>query len=93
MGSATRAMGIATILGMDTVITHMDTTGPIGTTAITTDARTTTGTATTATIGIIIATTDTSRCNNIDASELARTRFRASSFFVEHIIVMGHLDL
>ena len=52
-------MGIATILGMDTVITHMDTIGPIGTTAITTDARTTTGTATTATIGIIIATTDT----------------------------------
>ena len=28
-----------------------------------------------------------SRCNNIDASELARTRFRASSFFVEHVIV------
>ena len=53
-------MGIA-IIRMDTVmvITHMDTTDPIGTTAITTGARTTTGTATTATIGIIIATTDT----------------------------------
>jgi hypothetical protein len=54
-------MGIATILRMDTamVITHMDTIGPIGITVIITGARTTTGTATTATIGIIIATTDT----------------------------------
>ena len=53
-------MGIATILRMDTamVITHMDTIGPIGT-AITMGARTTMGTATTANIGIIIATTDT----------------------------------
>ena len=52
-------MGIVTILRMDTVIIHMDTIGLIGTTAITTGARTTMGTATTATIGIIIATTDT----------------------------------
>jgi hypothetical protein len=54
-------MDIATILRMDTVIPHMDTIGPIGTTAITTTtgARTTMGTATTANIGIIIATTDT----------------------------------
>jgi hypothetical protein len=51
-------MGIATILRMGTVITHMDTIGPIGT-AITMGARTTMGTATTANIGIIIATTDT----------------------------------
>jgi hypothetical protein len=52
-------MGIATILRMDTVITRMDTIGPIGTMAITTGASTTMGTVTTATIGIIIATTDT----------------------------------
>ena len=53
-------MGIA-IIRTDTamVITRMDTIGPIGTTAITTGARTTTATATTSTIGIIIATTDT----------------------------------
>jgi hypothetical protein len=53
-------MGIVTILRMDTVIIHTDTTGLIGTTVITTGARTTTGdTATTATIGIINAITDT----------------------------------
>jgi hypothetical protein len=33
------------------------------------------------------------RCKNIDASELARTPFRASSFFVEHVIVYARLDL
>ena len=55
-----RAMGIVTILRMDTVIIHMDTTGLIGTTVITTGAPTTTGdTATTATIGTINAITDT----------------------------------
>jgi len=48
-----RAMGIATILLMDTAITRTDTTGLIGTTAMGV-AHTTTGTATTATIGIII---------------------------------------
>jgi hypothetical protein len=53
-------MGIVTILRMDTVIIHMDTTGLIGTTVITTGALTTTGdTATTTTIGIINAITDT----------------------------------
>jgi len=52
-------MGIATILRMDTVIIHTDTTGLIATTVITTGAHTTMGTATTATIGIIIATTVT----------------------------------
>ena len=53
-------MAIA-LIRMDTamVITHMDIIGPTGTTAITTGVRTTMGTATTATIGIIIATTDT----------------------------------
>ena len=47
-------MGIA-IIRMDTamVITRIDTIGPIGTTAITMGARTTMGTAITATIGII----------------------------------------
>jgi hypothetical protein len=50
-----RAMGIATILLMDTAITRTDTTGLIGTTAIPEAPRTTgTGTVTTATIGIII---------------------------------------
>ena len=32
-----------------------------------------------------------SRCENIDASELARTPVRASSFFVEHVIVYARL--
>ena len=49
-------MGIVTILRMDTVIIHTDTTGPIGTTVITTGAPTTTGTAITGTIGIIATT-------------------------------------
>lgn len=49
-------MGIATILRMDTAITRTVTTGLIGTTAITTGARTTTGTAITGTIGIIVTT-------------------------------------
>ena len=50
-----RAMGIVTILRTDTVITRMDTTGLIGTTAIPEAPRTTgTGTVTTATIDIII---------------------------------------
>ena len=54
MGSVIRAMGIATILRMDTVIIHTDTTGLIGTTVITTGAPTTTGdTDITGTIGII----------------------------------------
>jgi hypothetical protein len=48
-------MGIVTILRTDTVITRMDTTGLIGTTAMGV-AHTTTGTAITATIGIIITT-------------------------------------
>ena len=55
LGSAIRAMGIVTILRTDTVITRMDTTGLIGTTAMGV-AHTTTGTAITATIGIIITT-------------------------------------
>jgi hypothetical protein len=46
-------MGIATILLMDTAITRSDTTALIGTTAMGV-AHTTTGTAITATIGIII---------------------------------------
>ena len=56
MGSVIRAMGIATILRMDTVIIHTDTTDLIGTTVITTGAPTTTGTAITGTIGIIATT-------------------------------------
>ena len=53
-------MDIVTILRMDTVIIHTDTTGLIGLTAITTGAPTTTGaTATIATIGIMNAITDT----------------------------------
>ena len=32
-----------------------------------------------------------SRCENIDASELARAPVRASSFFVEHVIVYARL--
>ena len=49
-----RAMGIATILLMDTAIIHMDTTDPTGTTAIPEAPHTATGIVTTATIGIII---------------------------------------
>ena len=49
-------MGIVTILRMDTVITRTVTIGLIGTTAIKTDAPTTTGTAITGTIGIIATT-------------------------------------
>ena len=48
-------MGIVTILRTDTVTTRMDTTGLIGTTAMGV-AQFTTGTAITATIGIIITT-------------------------------------
>jgi hypothetical protein len=46
-------------MGTDPVITRTGTTDLIGTTAITMGARTTMGTATTATIGIITATIDT----------------------------------
>ena len=54
LGSVIRAMDIATIrIDPDTVTTHMDTIGLIGTTVITTDATIMVGTATTATIGII----------------------------------------
>jgi hypothetical protein len=54
--SVTRAMGIVTILRMDTVIIDTGTTGLIGTTVITTGDLTTTGTAITGTIGIIATT-------------------------------------
>jgi hypothetical protein len=55
-GSVIRAMGIATI-PMDTAITRTGTTDLIDTMAITMGAPTTTGTATTDTIGIIATTT------------------------------------
>jgi hypothetical protein len=55
LGSVIRAMGIVTILLMDTAITLTDTTDLIGTMAILEAPRTTgTGTVTTATIGTII---------------------------------------
>jgi hypothetical protein len=67
-------------------ITRTDTTDPIGTTAIPGAHHTTMGTAT-VTIGII-TTTITKLIEDMDASELARIRFRASSFFCrDHVIV------
>jgi hypothetical protein len=56
LDSVIRAMGIATILLMDTAIIRMDTTGLIGTTAIPEAPHTATGIVTTATIDIIITT-------------------------------------
>ena len=83
MGIQPTGLAITTIR-MDTAITRTDTTDLIGTTAITTGVPTITGTATTATIGTIITIIATNVAWKTNSTELARMRFRASSFLASY---------